>query len=61
MNEKKSIQELLKELGEINDSYEDILWSDLEYMTDEKAEVMTVREWLEEVWKEHFEPDERFE
>ncbi len=45
------LKALMKKLGDVNDSYEDILWMDLAGMTEGEADAWTVREWLEIVLK----------
>ena len=47
------LKPLFKKLGNVNDSYEDMLWTDLEGMTDVEAETWTVKEWLEIVLKSY--------
>jgi hypothetical protein len=49
----RKLKTLLKKLGDVNDSYEDILWQDLEGMTEGEANTLTVKEWLEMVLKSY--------
>lgn len=45
------LKTLVKKLSKVNDSYEDILWMDLEGMTESEANTWTVKKWLEIVLK----------
>jgi len=54
MSKKKALKVVLKELGSINDSYEDILWSDLECNLGQ-IRSLTVEEWLRKLHKRNVE------